>query len=56
MGTAISLFWRDEFGAGAVEYSILLGCIAVVVIVGIGALGNAVLTRLYNQATTIFPS
>ncbi len=53
---ALRNFVKDESGASAVEYGLILSLIVLVVITGIGALGNAVLTRLYGQALTIFPS
>ena len=52
----ISLRWflADDSGS-AVEYSILIGFIALVVVTGITALGTAVLDRLYNPAVSTFP-
>ncbi|MBM4274249.1 MAG: Flp family type IVb pilin [Deltaproteobacteria bacterium] len=55
MATSIQLFWRDEYGGSAVEYSIILGFIAMVVITGITALGNSVLNRLYTPVVSMFP-
>lgn len=54
MATSILLFWGDELGGCAVEYTILIGCIALAAVGGITALGNAVLNRLYNPAVSIF--
>ena len=50
---SIRWFLADDSGS-AVEYSILIGFIALVVITGITALGNTVL-NLYNSAVAIFP-
>ena len=48
------LFWRDEEGAIAVEYGLVMGLIAVVVMGSIGALGHAVLDTLFNPAVRLF--
>ena len=50
---SIRWFLADDSGS-AVEYSILIGFIAVVVMTGISALGTAVIERLYNPAVSIF--
>jgi pilus assembly protein Flp/PilA len=42
---------REERGATAVEYGLLVGLIAVVIIVAVTALGGK-LTTLFNSATT----
>jgi pilus assembly protein Flp/PilA len=42
---------REERGATAVEYGLLVGLIAVVIIVAVTALGTK-LTGLFNTATT----
>jgi Flp pilus assembly pilin Flp len=54
MAKSIILFWGEELGGSAVEYSLLIGCIALVVVGVITALGTAVLSRLYNPAVSIF--
>ncbi len=51
---SIRWFLADDSGS-AVEYSILIGFIALVVMSGITALGTAVIDRLYNPALSIFP-
>ncbi len=51
---SIRWFLADDSGS-AVEYSILIGFIALVVMTGITALGTAVINRLYNPAVAIFP-
>ena len=35
-------FWKDEEGATAIEYALIAGLIAVVIIVALGALGNSI--------------
>jgi pilus assembly protein Flp/PilA len=42
---------RDETGATAVEYGLLVGLIAVAIIVAVTALGSQ-LTTLFNNITT----
>ncbi len=42
---------REQSGATAVEYGLLVGLIAVVIIVAVTALGGK-LTTLFNTATT----
>jgi len=51
----ISLRWflADDSGS-AVEYSLLISFIALVVVSGISALGSAVIDRLYNPALALF--
>jgi pilus assembly protein Flp/PilA len=45
---------RDETGATAVEYGLLVGLIAVVIIVAVTALGSK-LTGLFNTITSALP-
>jgi pilus assembly protein Flp/PilA len=52
----IKNFFKDESGASAVEYGLLVALIAVAIIVGAGALGGAVNTKLNNAATTVTSS
>lgn len=40
MKEAIKRFWNDEEGATAIEYGLIAGLIAVVIIVGATALGE----------------
>ncbi|PPE74714.1 Flp family type IVb pilin [Solimonas fluminis] len=42
-------FLRDEEGASAVEYGLIIGLIAVAIIVVLGFLGNG-LENLFNKA------
>ena len=51
----ITAILSDELGGAAVEYGLILALIALVVMGGIGSLGTAVLTNLFNPATKIFP-
>jgi len=44
-------FFKDEAGASAVEYSLLLALIAMVVLVGISTLGNT-LSRMFISFST----
>jgi pilus assembly protein Flp/PilA len=46
-------FFRNEEGATAVEYGLLVALIAVVIIVGAGLLGNAVNTKFSDVATQV---
>ena len=49
----IGKLFKDESGASVVEYSLLLGLIAIVVMVGIMALGQTLSTMFSNFATTV---
>ncbi len=49
----IGKLFKDESGASAVEYGLLLGLIAIVVMVGITALGQTLSNLYANFATTI---
>ena len=44
---------RDDEGAALVEYGLLIGLIAVVCMVGIGALGSAINTLFDDLATKL---
>lgn len=50
----IAAFINDEEGASAVEYGLLVGLIAVVIIVAVTALG-AKLNTLFQSITTALP-
>ena len=44
---AIRNLWRDESGASVVEYSLLLGFIALAIITAVNTLGNT-LSNMFN--------
>ncbi len=46
-------FLKDEFGASAVEYGLLVALIAVVMIAGVTALGTNLKTTFTNTAGKI---
>ncbi|MHA7153845.1 Flp family type IVb pilin [Arthrobacter sp. TMN-50] len=45
---------REQTGATAVEYGIMVGLIAVVIIVAVGLIGGD-LTQLFNRIVTAIP-
>ena len=45
--------FKDESGASAVEYSLLLGLIALLIMVAITALGQSLSTMFGNYAKTV---
>jgi pilus assembly protein Flp/PilA len=47
----IMTFLRDEEGASAIEYALLVGLIAVAIVAAVTALGGMVATN-YSKATT----
>ena len=49
----IKNFFKDETGASAVEYGLLVALIAVVIIAAVSALGTNVSTKLQAAADTI---
>lgn len=49
----IKNFFKDESGASAVEYGLLVALIAVVIIGAVSALGTQVSTKLQTAAATI---
>jgi pilus assembly protein Flp/PilA len=51
----IKNFFKDESGAAAVEYGLLVALIAVVVAVGIGALGGGIQTKFEAANTALTP-
>ena len=53
--TKIQNFVRDEEGASAVEYGLLVALIAVVIIAGVQLLGNTLLGVFNNAAGKIAP-
>ena len=42
MSRLVATFWKDESGATAIEYSLIVALIALTMIVGAGLLGNAI--------------
>ncbi|AZY49893.1 Flp family type IVb pilin [Bordetella avium] len=56
MFAQLSAFWRDEDGATAIEYGLIAGLIAVVIIAGLTALGgglNGLFTRINNALINV---
>jgi pilus assembly protein Flp/PilA len=49
----VRTFIQDEEGASAVEYALLVALIAVAIIVGAGALGQAINNQFNSVATTV---
>ena len=49
-------FFKDEEGATAVEYGIMVALIAVVIIVAVGVLGTNLSSRFATVAASIGPS
>ncbi len=49
----IARFWREEDGATAVEYSLMVALIAVVIIVAVRALGTSVSLKFEEVATQL---
>ena len=47
-------FFSNETGAAAVEYALLISCIAAVIAGSVGVFGASVL-KLYQDAASIFP-
>ena len=52
----IKKFFRDEEGATAVEYGLMVALIAVVIIVAVSLLGTNLSSRFNQVAVTIGPS
>lgn len=53
MKQAIKRFWNDEDGATAIEYGLIAGLIAVVIMVGATALGTSINTKFCEIANTL---
>ena len=49
----LTQFWRDEDGAAAAEYALLLAIIAAGLAVAAGTLGTAISTAIDDTATCI---
>lgn len=59
MFAQLSSFWRDEDGATAIEYGLIAGLIAVVIITGLSLVGgglNGLFTRINNALTSVAPA
>lgn len=55
MQNLVSRFVKDESGAAAIEYALIAGLIALVIVVGATALGSAIsakFTSIGNSVTT----
>ena len=48
MGEMARRFWEDESGATAIEYALIAGSIALVIIATINAIGGLVLSDLVS--------
>ncbi|MEA1867742.1 MAG: Flp family type IVb pilin [Thermodesulfobacteriota bacterium] len=49
----ITSFFKDEEGASAVEYALLISLIAVVIITAVSSLGDSVANTLNNAADAL---
>jgi Flp pilus assembly pilin Flp len=47
--------WSDEAAPTAVEYGIMVGLIAVVIVAAVGTLGQAVLANLFQRTADAMP-
>ncbi|MGB3830282.1 MAG: Flp family type IVb pilin [Mesorhizobium sp.] len=53
MTKLISRFYKDESGATAIEYGLIAALIALAIMVGAGALGNALNNKFNDIATAV---
>ena len=53
MSNLIARFVKDESGATAIEYGLIAALIALAIITGAGALGNALNAKFTGVATTL---
>ena len=53
MSKILARFAKDESGATAIEYGLIAALIALAIIVGAGALGNALDAKFQKIATTL---
>ena len=53
--TKILSFFRDESGASAAEYALILAIVGVGIVVAAGTLRNAIALAMNSAATTINP-
>lgn len=53
MSKLVARFVKDESGATAIEYGLIAALIALAIIVGAGALGNAINAKFTTIGTTL---
>ena len=53
MSNIFARFVKDESGATAIEYGLIAALIALAIMVGAGAVGNAIGTKFNNIATAL---
>lgn len=53
MSKLVARFVNDESGATAIEYGLIAALIALAIIVGAGALGNAINAKFTSIGTTL---
>ena len=53
MQAIVSRFMRDETGATAIEYGLIAALIALAIITGAGALGNAINAKFTTIGTRV---
>ncbi len=53
MSKLISRFYKDESGATDIEYGLIAALIALAIMVGAGALGNALNNKFNDIATAV---
>lgn len=51
----VRALWRDEAAPTAVEYGIMVGLIAVVIVLTVGSLGQTVLNDLFQRTADAMP-
>jgi Flp pilus assembly pilin Flp len=47
--------WRDDAAPTAVEYGVMVGLIAVVIVAAVGTLGQVVLVNLFERTANAMP-
>lgn len=55
MARELRAVWADEAAPTAVEYAIMVGMIAVVIIAAVGTLGQTVLINLFQRTAAAMP-
>jgi pilus assembly protein Flp/PilA len=56
MSNLFARFVKDESGATAIEYGLIAALIALAIITGAGALGNAINAKFTSIGTTLYSS